>query len=110
MKLPSRLAITNRLPTCGRRCGRHLVDVANKRQLDEYSKSVIDIMVAGSKVKFPPVLLSNEVHDMMRDLDMRLREQRMTLDDYMRMTGITHDKMHEEFEPRRASGCAVHWC
>ena len=76
-----------------------LVDVANKRQLDEYSKSVIDIMVAGSKVKFPPVLLSNEVHDMMRDLDMRLREQRMTLDDYMRMTGITHDKMHEEFEP-----------
>ena len=76
-----------------------LVDVANKRHLDEYSKSVIDIMVAGSKVKFPPVLLSNEVHDMMRDLDMRLREQRMTLDDYMRMTGVTHDKMHEEFEP-----------
>lgn len=77
-----------------------LVDVANKRQLDEYSKSVIDIMVAGSKVKFPPVLLSNEVHDMMRDLDMRLREQRMTLDDYMRMTDTTHDKMHEELEPR----------
>lgn len=76
-----------------------LVSVANKRHLDEYSKSVIDIMVAGSKVKFPPVLLSNEVHDMMRDLDMRLREQRMTLDDYMKMTGITHDKMHEEFEP-----------
>jgi trigger factor len=77
-----------------------LVDVANKRHLDEYSKSVIDIMVAGSKVKFPPVLLSNEVHDMMRDLDMRLREQRMTLDDYMRMTDTTHDKMHEELEPR----------
>ncbi len=77
-----------------------LVDVANKRHLDEYSKSVIDIMVAGSKVKFPPVLLGNEVHDMMRDLDMRLREQRMTLDDYMRITDTTHDKMHEELEPR----------
>jgi trigger factor len=77
-----------------------LVDVANKRHLDEYSKSVIDIMVAGSKVKYPPVLLGNEVHDMMRDLDMRLREQRMTLDDYMRITDTTHDKMHEELEPR----------
>lgn len=77
-----------------------LVDVANKRHLDEYSKSVIDIMVAGSKVKFPPVLLGNEVHDMMRDLDRSLREQRMTLDDYMRMTNTTHDKMHEELEPR----------
>ena len=42
------------------------VDVANKRQLDEYSKSVIDIMVAGSEGEVPAVLLSNEVHDMMR--------------------------------------------
>jgi len=77
-----------------------LVVVANKRHLDEYSKSVIDIMVAGSKVKYPPVLLSNEVHAMMRDLDLRLREQRMTLDDYMKITDTTHDKMHEELEPR----------
>ena len=77
-----------------------LVDVANKRHLDEYSKSVIDIMVAGSKVKYPPVLLSNEVHDMMRNLDMRLREQRMTLDDFMKITDTTHDKMREQLEPR----------
>jgi trigger factor len=79
-----------------------LLDVMKRRQKEEYSKSVIDIMVAGSQVKFPPVLLGNEVHEMMNDLDRRLREQKMTLDDYMKITNTTHDKMHEELEPRAA--------
>jgi trigger factor len=76
-----------------------LLAQAKRRLTGEYSKSVLDIVVAGSTVKYPPYLFDREIEEMTEDLDRRLREQNLTLDDYKKVTGRTDEQIREELEP-----------
>ena len=76
-----------------------LLAQAKRRLNDEYSKSVLDIVVSGSAVKYPPYLFDREIEEMTDDLDRRLREQNLTLDDYKKVTGRTDEQIREELEP-----------
>ena len=76
-----------------------LLAQAKRRVDDEYAKSAMDIVVAGATVKFPPYLLDRELEEMMNDLDRRLREQNLTLEDYKKVTKRTDEQVREELEP-----------
>lgn len=76
-----------------------LLAQAKRRVDDEYAKSAMDIVVAGSTVKYPPYLLDRELEEMMGDLDRRLREQNLTLEDYKKVTNRTDEQVREELEP-----------
>lgn len=76
-----------------------LLAVAKRRQESEYSQSAVDVMVAAASIKYPPILLKEEVDGMVEDLDRRLREQRLTLDDYLRIQNLTIEKVREDLEP-----------
>jgi trigger factor len=77
-----------------------LEDRARKQGEDEYANKVIEEVVKGSNVQFPPALLDQEVHDMMQDLDRRLQSQRMTLADYLKIQDKTEEDLHEELKPQ----------
>jgi trigger factor len=66
---------------------------------DEYTQSVVDIVVAGSTVKYPPYLYDREIEELTQDLDRRLREQNLTLEDYKKVTGRTDEQIAEELAP-----------
>lgn len=66
----------------------------------EYSDAVLDQLVAQSTIVYPPHLLEQELEDMLKDLDDRLREQNLTLDDYLKIEGKTREQLSEENRPR----------
>jgi trigger factor len=77
-----------------------LEDRARQQTKDEFANKVVDEVVKGSDVQFPPALLDQEIHDMMHDLDRRLQSQRLTLADYLKIQDKTEEALHEELKPQ----------
>jgi len=75
-----------------------LLASAQREKTEEYNRSVVDIVVAGASVKYPPVLLQEEVDDLVQDLDRRLREQKLTVNDYLKIQKRTMGKLREDLE------------
>ena len=76
-----------------------LLELAKRRLDEEYGKSVVDTVVAGTTVKYPPALLAREVDDLVDDLDRRLREQKLTVKEYMKIQKITEEQMRQDLQP-----------
>ena len=51
------------------------------------------------KVEINPEIIDDEVHRMIHQFEEQLRMQGIKLDDYMKITGMTHEKLHEQMEP-----------
>ena len=51
------------------------------------------------KVEINPEIIDDEVHRMIHQFEEQLKMQGIKLEDYMAITGITHDKLHEQMEP-----------
>ena len=73
---------------------------AERQTEAEFANKVMDTIVEGATVCFPPVLLQDEVTDMVRELEQRLRIQRLSLEDYFKIEDKTEEALREEFEPR----------
>lgn len=78
----------------------NLAREAEREVEDEYHRHVMDQLVEQASVKYPPALLDSEVDELLDDLDHRLREQRLTLDDYLKIEGKTKDDLREEYRPQ----------
>lgn len=73
---------------------------AERHSRAEYVSKIMQALVDGSQVSYPPVLLSNEVEEMERELGQRLRAQNLNLEDYLKIEGKTHEELHQELEPQ----------
>jgi trigger factor len=65
----------------------------------EYTEEVIEAVLEQAEIKFPPVVLDEEMDRLMRDVSARLKSQNLTLDDYLKIEGQTLDELREELEP-----------
>jgi trigger factor len=77
-----------------------LVRRAERQVKSDYADKVVDTLAEQATVAYPPVLLENELDDYMEDLDRRLREQKLTLDDYLKIEGKTKEQMRDEARPQ----------
>lgn len=66
----------------------------------DYADKVVTQLAEGAQVKYPPVVLEQELDEYMEDLDRRLREQRLTLDDYLKIQGKSKEEFREEVRPQ----------
>jgi trigger factor len=66
----------------------------------EYSDKVVTELAERAQVKYPPVVLEQELDEYLEDLDRRLREQRLTLDDYLKIQGKSKEEFREEVRPQ----------
>jgi trigger factor len=66
----------------------------------DYRQKVVDQLVDQSSVKFPPTLLESELDDYIKDYDRRLREQKLTLEDYLKIEKKTKEQFREEVKPQ----------
>jgi trigger factor len=71
------------------------------RQIDQdYAQKVMDQLTEQAKINYPPNILESEIDGMIEDLDVRLREQRLTLDDYLKIQAKTKEQLREEVQPQ----------
>jgi trigger factor len=76
-----------------------LVRQAAREKDRDYSTQVMDKLLEQTTIKYPPLLLDQELDSMMHDLDHRLKEQRLTLDDYLKIEGKTKEELQAEYRP-----------
>jgi trigger factor len=80
---------------------RQSLEAQSLRQAEsEYADQVIEAVVNGSKIAFPPVLLRQEVDDTLQDLDRRLKDQRLSLADYLKIEKKEETELRQELEPQ----------
>jgi trigger factor len=63
----------------------------------EADSKLIDQIVAGSVIKYPPVLVEAEVDDEVKELLARLERQGIELDDYLQQVNKTREQIVSEF-------------
>jgi trigger factor len=65
----------------------------------EYTEEVIEAVLKQTEIKFPPVVLEEEMERLMRDVSARLKSQNLTLDDYLKIEGQTLEELRGDLEP-----------
>ena len=63
----------------------------------EADSKLIDQIIAGSTIKYPPVLVEAEVDDEVRALLGRLEQQGQEIDEYLQQVGKTREQLVSEF-------------
>jgi len=72
-------------------------DIRARREAEaDYEGKVVDALVDQSSLDFPPLMLENELDDLLDEHDRLLRRQGMPLDDFLRVSGKTRDAYREE--------------
>ena len=66
---------------------------------DEFVEKCLDKASSNMKVEINPEIIDEEVHRMIHQFEDQLKMQGIKLDDYMAITGMTHEKLHEQMEP-----------
>ncbi len=63
---------------------------------NELSETVLSKVMELATVEYPQVALEHEIDHLVADLEARLRDQGLTLDNYLLMQGLTRDQLREE--------------
>ena len=76
-----------------------LIDRKNAEIDDEFVEKCLDKASSNMKVEINLEIIDDEVHRMIHQFEEQLRMQGIKMEDYMAITGMTHEKLHEQMEP-----------
>jgi len=72
-----------------------------KEAEEEYVREVVERAVAKSKVEYPPQAVEDELEYLSEELEERVRrERRMSLADYLKVSGKTEEELREALRPK----------
>lgn len=63
-----------------------------------YIEQILEAIAKDLDVEIPEEMIDEEVHFMLNQLEQNLMMQGVNLDQFMKMTNTTHEKMHEQYE------------
>jgi trigger factor len=66
---------------------------------NKYINDCIDKAIENIEVEINPEIIHEEIHRMISELENQLKYSGMTLELYMKYTGLTEQSLHEELEP-----------
>jgi trigger factor len=66
----------------------------------ELTEKIVKQVVEISNVSIPPVLINAEIHALEENMANRLKQQKLSLDQYLQYTGKDHEAFHEELRPQ----------
>jgi trigger factor len=75
----------------------NLETVSKERTDNDYSSKVLDAMVEGAKIAFPEAMVVDEVEQLLQQMDQSLRQQGLTLNDYMKIYHKTIEDLYTEY-------------
>lgn len=73
-----------------------LRSATERRQEDSYQTAALDALVAGAKIEVPPLLIEHETEHRQANREQVLDRLGMRTDDYLRVSGITEERLAEE--------------
>ena len=76
-----------------------LTEQATQEAESTYAEQVMEIVMEGAQVTYPPIVLENEIDHLMRDLEMRLSSQNLAFDDYLKIEGKNAEEIRDELKP-----------
>lgn len=76
-----------------------LLDRKNAEIDDEFLEKCLDKASGSMKVEINKEIIDEEIHRMIHQFEEQLKMQGIKIDDYMSITGMTHEKLHEQMEP-----------
>lgn len=76
-----------------------LLNNARKNALDEYNRKVIEEIVEQAEINFPPVLLDEEITDMLQEVDRSFRQRNFSLTDQLKLENRTIQEFRDEIKP-----------
>lgn len=68
-----------------------------RRGRSDYANQVLDEMVKIARIAYPEAMVNEQIDGMIEDLEGRLRQQGITLDTYLKVTGKTQDDIRAEY-------------
>ena len=66
---------------------------------EKYVNDVLEAAANNLKVELNPEIIDDEVHRMMNEFDQRLSMQGVKLDQYLQLTGVSHEDLHKQMAP-----------
>lgn len=66
----------------------------------DLTEKIVKQAVEQATVAIPPVLINAEIHALEENMANRLKQQKLTLDQYLQYTGKDHEAFHEELRPQ----------
>jgi trigger factor len=77
-----------------------LLEQASREAEGGYAQQAINALVSAGTFRYPPIMIHDELDQLLRDLDRRLQGQKLTLADYLKIEKKTEDDLRKELEPR----------
>ena len=78
-----------------------LLEAEQEKTDREYLDQVLDDLVAQAEVAYPPVVLEEELDDLMDEVAEAVRERtRLSLDDYLRLQNKTREELRQDLIPQ----------
>ncbi len=68
----------------------------------QYSGEVLGKIVEGADIEYPDLMLNEQIDDMIREFEGNLQQQRLNLDEYLRLTNSTRDDLREQYRESAA--------
>ncbi len=75
----------------------NLTNVSGDNYKNEYVRQALDQIIAQSDIKFPEAMVADQVDRFLQDLDQRLRQQGITLQDYMKIYQKSTDDLYNDY-------------
>jgi trigger factor len=77
-----------------------LLQMRERAVREEYARTVVQRLVEQAEVEYPSVLLEERLQDLLERLEEKVREeQRMSLQDHLKVTGRTMEDLQEQLHP-----------
>ena len=70
----------------------------DNQSANELENKIVDVIVEGMKVDVPPAMIEDRTQSLIRDFDMQLRQQGMSLELYGQYTGMTMENVQQHFK------------
>ncbi len=84
----------------------NLSNVTEDNYRSEYIRKALDQIVEQADIKFPEAMVADQVDRFLQDLDQRLRQQGITLQDYMKIYQKTADDLYNDYRENAAQTVA----
>ncbi len=66
----------------------------------EYSADVLQQIVDGAEIEYPELMLNEHIDEMIQEFESSLKQQRLNLEEYLRLTNSTREELREQYRER----------
>ena len=76
-----------------------LLTAAKRQTEDQYGDECISALVKQATIEFAPQMIKSEVEELVERTERRIKQQKMTMQDYLEALGKTDEQYREELKP-----------